>query len=62
MRTLLVIMLLIFTVNIKAEVTPDKVVKDFGEAMSSWCNTDNIIYREIIERDNRVIMLWQNSL
>lgn len=32
-----------------ASAQPEKVVKDFGEAMSSWCNTDNIMYREIIE-------------
>ena len=49
MRTLLVIILLLFTMNIKADVTPEDVVRSFGEAMSSWCNTNNILYREKID-------------
>lgn len=32
-----------------AQQTPDKVVKDFGEALSTWCNTNEIIYREKID-------------
>ena len=49
MRTLLVIILLLFTMNIKADVTPEDVVRNFGEAMSSWCSTNNILYREKID-------------
>lgn len=32
-----------------ASAQPEKVVKDFGEAMSSWCSTNNILYREKID-------------
>lgn len=43
------IMLLANFSPINAQQTPDKVVKDFGEALSSWCNTNEIIYREKID-------------
>ena len=32
-----------------ASAQPEKVVKDLGEAMSSWCSTNNILYREKID-------------
>jgi len=32
-----------------ASAQPEKVVKDFGEAMSSWCSTNNILYRKQID-------------
>lgn len=32
-----------------ASAQSEKVVKDFGEAMSSWCSTNNILYREKID-------------
>ena len=49
MRTLFVITLLFFTMNIKADIAPEDVVRSFGDAMSSWCSTNNILYREKID-------------
>ena len=43
------IMFLGYLNTVDAQQTPDKVVKDFGEAMSSWCSTNNILYREKID-------------
>ena len=42
--------LLYYLSPVNAQQTPDKVVKDFGEALSSWCNTNEIIYREKIDQ------------
>ena len=42
-------MLLNYLTPVKAQHTPDNVVKDFGDALSSWCNTNEIIYREKID-------------
>ena len=42
-------MLLSYLSPVKAQQTSDKVVKDFGEALSSWCNTGESTYREKIE-------------
>ena len=49
MRTLFVITLLFFTMNIKADIAPEDVVRSFGDDMSSWCSTNNILYREKID-------------
>ena len=43
-------MLLSYLSPVKAQQTPDKVVKDFGETLSSWCNTRESIDREKIEK------------
>ena len=43
----IIVFLLIIGNNALAQ--PEKVVKDFGEAVSSWCSTNNILYREKID-------------
>lgn len=35
--------------NVNALTQPETVVKSFGEAMASWCSTNNISYREQID-------------
>ena len=43
------IMSLTYLSSVNAQQTPDKVVKDFGEALSSLCETKNFAYREKIK-------------
>ena len=43
------IMSLAYLSSVNAQQTPDKVVKDFGEALSSLCETKNFAYREKIK-------------
>lgn len=42
-------LLLCFIYPARAQQTPIKVVQDFGNALSSWCSTNEIIYREKID-------------
>lgn len=41
--------LLCYVCPTKAQQTPDKVVQGFGNALSSWCKTNEIVYREKID-------------
>lgn len=49
MRKVLSIILLCLATNVKAQNNPEIIVASFGEALSSWCKTDKIIYREKID-------------
>ncbi len=43
------IILLCLATHVKAQNNPEKVVSSFGEALSSWCSTNEIVYREKID-------------
>lgn len=46
---LILVMLFAFFIQCYAAANPEVVVKNFGDALSSWCNTNNILYREKID-------------
>ena len=43
------IILLCLATHVKAQNSPEEIVASFGEALSSWCNTNEIVYREKID-------------
>lgn len=43
------IVLLCLATHVKAQNSPEEIVTSFGEALSSWCSTNEIIYREKID-------------
>ena len=43
------IILLCLATHVKAQNSPEEIVTSFGEALSSWCSTNEIIYREKID-------------
>lgn len=49
MRQLFTAITFFLALNIRAEINPEVVVKSFGEALSSWCSTNDISYREKID-------------
>ena len=49
MRLLFTAITFFLALNIRAEINPEVVVKSFGEALSSWCSTNDISYREKID-------------
>ena len=48
-RIQLIILFALFFSTGFASVQPELVVKSFGDALSIWCNTNNISYREKID-------------
>lgn len=44
----LIIMLCLVT-HVNAQNSPEEIVSSFGEALSSWCSTNEIVYREKID-------------
>lgn len=44
------IILLCLATHVKAQNNPEEIVSSFGEALSSWCSTHEIVYREKIEQ------------
>ncbi len=49
-RTMLCAILLLTHINVtKAQNSPERIVQSFGDALSSWCSTDDIVYREKID-------------
>ena len=45
----LLIILLCLATHVKAQNSPEEIVSSFGEALSSWCSTNEIVYREKID-------------
>lgn len=43
------IILLCLVTHVKAQNSPEEIVSSFGEALSSWCSTNEIVYREKID-------------
>lgn len=49
LKFLSIIVLLCLAIHAKAQSSPEKIVASFGEALSSWCSTGEIVYREKID-------------
>lgn len=43
------IILLCLVTHVKAQNSPEEIVSSFGEALSSWCTTNEVVYREKID-------------
>lgn len=43
------IILLCLVTHVNAQNSPEEIVSSFGEALSSWCSTNEIVYREKID-------------
>ena len=43
------IILLCLATHVKAQNSPEEIVTSFGKALSSWCSTNEIIYRKKID-------------
>lgn len=43
------LILLCLTTHLRAQNSPEEIVASFGDALSSWCNTNKITYREKID-------------